>query len=77
MIARLTVLALDPATKGSVPNNVRVFGQNVSVEEIRDAVARMKGIPKGTIQVGDVAQVKKKLKENQPPTRMSIIDYAQ
>ncbi|KAH9918415.1 uncharacterized protein BXZ73DRAFT_52982 [Epithele typhae] len=75
-VARLALLALDPATRDDVPAVVHVYGDNVSVAEIRDAVARVKGVEKGPIEVGDVAAVKQRLRENQPPTLMDIVDYA-
>lgn len=75
-VARLALLALDPATAASVPADARVCGDVVSTEEIRDAVARVRGVEKGPIEVGDVAAVRKRLRENQPPTLMDIVDYA-
>ena len=59
-----------------MPGEVRVCGQNVSVEDIRDAVARVKGVKRGAIEVSDLAAVKQRLKENQPPAMMDIVDYA-
>ncbi len=63
-VARLAILSLDPATASTVPNHVRISGQNVSYEEIRDAVARVKGVPKGEIKSYDLDEYKKNLKAN-------------
>ena len=73
-VVQLAVLVL--GGNSSVPGEVRVCGQNVSVEDIRDAVARVRGAARGPIEVGDLAAVKQRLKENQPPTMMDIVDYA-
>ncbi|KAI0689356.1 hypothetical protein C8T65DRAFT_711807 [Cerioporus squamosus] len=63
-VARLAILSLDPATAATVPNHVRISGQNVSYEDIRDAVARVKGVPKGEIKSYDLDEYKKNLKAN-------------
>ncbi|KAI0745962.1 hypothetical protein C8Q76DRAFT_765012 [Earliella scabrosa] len=62
-LARLSILALDPATSASVPEDVRIAGQNLNYEDIRDAVARVKGVPKGEIVSEDLAAHKKMLQE--------------
>ena len=71
-IARLAVLSLDSATASTVPTYVRIAGQNVSYEEIRDAVARVKGVPKGEIKSYDLHEYKKKLQAS--PSDF-IMDY--
>ena len=62
-LARLSILALDPATSASVPEDVRIAGQNLNYEDIRDAVARVKGVSKGEIVSEDLAAHKKMLQE--------------
>ena len=75
-VAQLSVLALDPATAGTVPDTVRIAGQIVSMEDIRDAAARISGREPGEIVSGDLAAVKESLRKNFPNPPMSIIDYA-
>ncbi|KAI0755191.1 hypothetical protein C8Q80DRAFT_417048 [Daedaleopsis nitida] len=74
-VAQLSVLALDPATASTVPDVLRIAGQNVSVEDIRDAVARVKGVAPGKIIVEDLTAVKNALRENFPNPPSSIVDY--
>ncbi|KAI0717976.1 hypothetical protein C8T65DRAFT_99221 [Cerioporus squamosus] len=75
-IAQLSVLALDPNTAGSVPDDVRIAGQNVSMEDIRDAVARVKGVAPGKIvNLGDPAPAKKALRDEYPSSQYRIFDY--
>ncbi|RPD57576.1 NAD(P)-binding protein [Lentinus tigrinus ALCF2SS1-7] len=71
-IARLAILSLDPTTASTVPTYVRITGQNVSYEEIRDTVARVKGVPKGEIKTYDLDEYKKNL-QAKPST--FIMDY--
>ena len=70
------MLGLDTATAEQVPEEIRIAASTVDFEEIRDLVAQIKGVEKGPIEVGDVAAVRKRLRENQPPTLMDIVDYA-
>lgn len=71
-LARLAILSLDPATAAVVPDRLRVAGHNVSYEEARDIVARVKGVPKGTIRTGDLKAAKENLSKH--PTD-NILDY--
>ena len=71
-IARLAILSLDPQTAAEVPTYVRIAGQNVSYEEIRDAVARIKGVSKGEIKTYDLDEYKRNLQAN--PSNF-IMDY--
>ena len=59
----LSLLALDPATAATVPDEVRIAGSSVSFEEVRDIVARVKGVEKGKIVSEDLAAHKKALSE--------------
>ncbi len=75
-VAQLSVLALDLETAGTVPDVVRIAGQNVSMEDIRDAVARVKGVAPGKIvNLGDPAPAKKALRDVYPDSRYRILDY--
>ena len=61
-VARLALLALDPATADSVPTNgVHIAGNNVNVKDIAAAVTRMRGVQPGTIESSDLAGVKESL----------------
>ncbi len=71
-VARLAVLSLDPATASTVPTDLRIAGQNVSYEEIRDAVARVKGVPKGEIRSKSLEEFNNNLKAH--PTG-NVLDY--
>ncbi len=71
-IAQLALLSLDPATASTVPTNLRIAGQNVSYEEIRDAVARVKGVPKGEIRSKSLEEFNNNLKAN--PSN-NVLDY--
>lgn len=62
-LAQLSILALDPKTSASVPEEVRIVGDNVNYEDIRDAVARVKGVPTGQIVVEDLAAHKKSVQD--------------
>ncbi|TFK77937.1 hypothetical protein K466DRAFT_668576 [Polyporus arcularius HHB13444] len=61
-IAQLAVLSLDPATASTVPTNLRIAGENVSYEEIRDAVSRVKGVPKGELKSKSLEEFNNNLK---------------
>ena len=71
-IAQLVILSLDRVTASTVPTDLRIAGQNVSYEEIRDAVACVKGVPKGELRSRSLEQFDSNLKEN--PTD-NILDY--
>ncbi|KAI0355070.1 NAD-P-binding protein [Trametes cingulata] len=63
-VARLAILALDPATAHKVPDELRIAGSTVSFEEVRDIVARVKGVPKGEIKSEDLAQLKERIRQD-------------
>ena len=42
-LAELTLLALNPTAAASVPDDVHIAGDNVSVSEVRDIVQRARG----------------------------------
>ncbi|CDO71863.1 hypothetical protein BN946_scf184940.g10 [Trametes cinnabarina] len=71
-VARLAILALDPATAPKVPDNVRIAGATVTYEEIRDIVARVKGVPKGEIKAEDLQQHKEDIRQHPGE---NFIDY--
>ena len=71
-VAQVSVLALDPATSATVPAEIRIAGNVVNYEDMRDIVSRVKGIPKGEIISKDVATVKDALKKN---PSSNILDY--
>ncbi|TBU38960.1 hypothetical protein BD309DRAFT_873284, partial [Dichomitus squalens] len=72
-IARLSILALDPKIAAAVPDVPHIAGHNVSYEEIRDIVARVRGVPKGEIKSEDLKAFKENLSKN-PSTH--IMNYA-
>ncbi|KAI0628748.1 hypothetical protein C8Q77DRAFT_1161782 [Trametes polyzona] len=74
-VARLALLALDPATAAKVPDEVRTEGSTASYEEIRDIVARVKGVPKGEIRTEDIARVKERLRQSPGKTFIDLIPY--
>ncbi|KAI0324899.1 NAD(P)-binding protein [Cubamyces sp. BRFM 1775] len=57
-IARLAILSLDQQTAARVPDDVRITGQAASYEEIRDTVARVKGVPPAEVTTKDLNQFK-------------------
>ena len=76
-LAELTLLTLNPQTAASVPDDVHIAGDNVSVREVRDIVQRVRGEfgvqPAGEIklQVLDHAEFRENLKREhlaQPKT---------
>ncbi|RPD57558.1 NAD(P)-binding protein [Lentinus tigrinus ALCF2SS1-7] len=71
-VARLAILSLDPATASTVPTDLRIAGQNVSYEEIPDAVSRVKGVPNGAIKTLDLEEFDRNLKEN---PNDNLLDY--
>ncbi|TBU36926.1 hypothetical protein BD309DRAFT_1084954 [Dichomitus squalens] len=64
--AQVSVLALDPATAARVPTDIRIAGQSVSYEDLRDLVSRVKGLPKGDIVSQDLAALKEKIRKDPP-----------
>ena len=71
-VAQVAVLALDPATAATVPAQIRVGGNILDFEQIREIVSRVKGIPKGEIVCKDLVEAKEALKKNPSPT---VFDY--
>ncbi len=71
-IARLSILTLDPATAAAVPNRPRIAGHNVSYDEVRDIVARVKGVPKGAVRSGNLKAAKDNLSKHPSD---NILDY--
>ncbi|KAI0690292.1 hypothetical protein C8T65DRAFT_765677 [Cerioporus squamosus] len=71
-VAQLAMLSLDPATASTVPTHVRIAGQNVSYEEIRDTVSRVKGVPKGEIESKSLEEFVNNLKAN---PNDNLLDY--
>ena len=65
--AHLAILASDPATAASVPDHVRIVGDTVSFADVRDIVARVKGIAPGEIKTEDLAAKKEALKAPDAP----------
>ncbi|KAI0644782.1 NAD-P-binding protein [Trametes meyenii] len=63
-IASLSVLVLDPSTAPNVPDTLRIAGYTASFEDIRDAVARIRGVPKGEIKSKDLAMLKESLRRD-------------
>ena len=74
-VAQLSILAIDPSTSAKVPNELRIAGSTHSTEEIRDIVARVKGVEKGQIVSEDLAAKKDGLKElrNSPGAILSYL----
>ncbi|KAI9067979.1 NAD(P)-binding protein [Trametes sanguinea] len=71
-VARLAALALDPTTAAKVPDEVRIAAATVSHEDIRDIVARVKGVPKGEVKGDDLQQHKENLRQHPGE---NFIDY--
>ena len=63
-VGRLAILALDPKTASTVPDEVRISGDIVSYEDIRDTVARVKGVEKGTIVTKDLHALKETIRKD-------------
>ena len=75
-IAQLSVLTLNPATAASVPETVRISGSNPSVEELADAVARARSVPKGQIESVSADSVRVSLREASPADQAQrFLDY--
>ena len=71
-VARVAVLALDPATAATVPACIRIAGNVVDADELQEMVSRVKGIPKGEIVCKDLAAAKEALKKKPRP---NVMDY--
>lgn len=63
-VARLSLLALDSKTAANVPDEIRIAGDTVSYEDIRDIVARVKGIEKGKIVSEDLHALKETIRKD-------------
>ncbi|KAI0755213.1 hypothetical protein C8Q80DRAFT_1093731 [Daedaleopsis nitida] len=74
-VARLSLLALDPDPAAAVPDVLRIAGQLVSMEDIRDAVARGRGVLPGSVVSEDLGAVKDALRANYPGPLENIADY--
>ncbi|KAI0717975.1 hypothetical protein C8T65DRAFT_737503 [Cerioporus squamosus] len=75
-VGHISVLALDPERAATVPDIVRIAGQNVSMEDVRDAIARVKGVAPGRIiSLGDPAPAKKALRDDFPASQYRMLDY--
>ncbi|KAI1791501.1 NAD(P)-binding protein [Ganoderma leucocontextum] len=61
-VARLAILATNPATAASIPDDVRIAGSTATFEDVRDTVARVKGIAPAQIKTEDLAAKKAALK---------------
>ncbi|KAI0675930.1 hypothetical protein C8Q78DRAFT_1074896 [Trametes maxima] len=57
-IVRLAILASDSDTTSKVPDELRIAGSTISYEDVRDIVARVKGLPKGKIVSEDLERFK-------------------
>ena len=66
-VARLSILALDPSTAPTVLDEVRIAGTTTTTyAEIRDVVARVRGVPGAEIEVRDVGELKEEIRESGP-----------
>ena len=75
-VARLSILALHPATASSVPETVRISGTNASAEDVADAVSRVRGVPKGPIESVSAESVRTSLREASPADQAQrFLDY--
>lgn len=62
-LARLCTLALDPLTAPQVPDELRISGNAVTYEDVRDLIAEAKGVQKGEIKSEDLEKLKHKLRD--------------
>ncbi|KAI0696576.1 NAD-P-binding protein [Cerioporus squamosus] len=62
-LAQLAILAIEPATSAKVPDEVRIASNTLSFEDIRDIVARVKGVEKGKIVTEDLDAKREELKK--------------
>ncbi|KAI0324699.1 NAD-P-binding protein [Cubamyces sp. BRFM 1775] len=61
-VARLSILALDPSIASTVPDEVQIAGTTTTYEEIRNTVARVRGVPSAEIEVRDVGELKEEIR---------------
>ncbi|EIW60916.1 NAD-P-binding protein [Trametes versicolor FP-101664 SS1] len=62
-LARLCTLALDPLTAPQVPDELRISGNAVTYEDVRDLIAEVKGVQKGEIKSEELEKLKHKLRD--------------
>ncbi|KAI0355068.1 NAD-P-binding protein [Trametes cingulata] len=62
-LARVSELALGPLTADKVPDELRIAGTVVSFDDVRDLIARSKGVQKGEVKSEDLDQLKTKLRQ--------------
>ncbi|OJT13021.1 hypothetical protein TRAPUB_10430 [Trametes pubescens] len=62
-LARLSALALEPFTATQVPDELRLSGNAVTYEEVRNLIAEAKGVRMGEIKSEDLDQLKRKLRD--------------
>ncbi|OSD02068.1 NAD(P)-binding protein [Trametes coccinea BRFM310] len=72
--ARLSLLSLDPATASQVPDEVRLAGSTVSIEDIRDLIAKYTG-KKAEIKCHDLTAAKELLKAGGPGKAQDLFQY--
>lgn len=72
-VGSLALLALDPSTAATVPDEARIAGSTVSYEEVRDIVSSVKGVPKGEIEVLDLDKLEQSLRDQKG--KGGILDY--
>lgn len=72
-VGSLALLALDPSTAATVPDEVRIAGSTVSYEDVRDIVSRVKGVPKGKIDILDLDKLEQSLRDQKG--KGGILDY--
>ncbi|KAI0831641.1 NAD-P-binding protein [Trametes gibbosa] len=65
VLARLSMIALEPSLAGTAPDELRVAGDTKSYEEIRDLFAQAKGLQKGEVQTESLEERKKKLQQTE------------
>ncbi len=72
-VAELACLALNPETASHVGGAVRIAGTVVSYEDVRDMVAKIKGLERGAISTGDLWNKKRELQEQ--GGQASVLEY--
>ncbi|KAI0373208.1 NAD(P)-binding protein [Pilatotrama ljubarskyi] len=70
--ARLSVLALDPATASNVPDRVYIAGTTVSIENIRDLLTRYTS-KKPEIKSEDLSAARARVRAD--PAKAHLLDY--
>ncbi|KAH9857543.1 NAD-P-binding protein [Lenzites betulinus] len=71
-LVKLSMLALEPSTSGTVPDELRIAGQTVGYEEMRDLVAEIKGSQKAEIRSEDLEEHKERLRQ---APGSHVVDY--